>query len=1123
MKTLLSPIPSFSRIFAILLLWHALPVAIAATKTWDGSSSGLWATGANWSGSTAPVAGDDLVFPAGAANTTMTNNFSPNRAFNSITFLAPCTVHGNALIVTNGLRCGHTNATVEIRAAVNLGGAQSFTVTNGPAQLLLLNTNLVLGGFTLTVGGNGRVEISSAISGTGGLTKNGTNVLHLYGSLTNGYTGNTTVNAGTLQLNKSGGTSIAGPLFIGDGVGGTDADVVEVLSANQIADSVTITVNASGLLRSGSSVVEDIGPLTLAGGRLNTAGATATLRLLADVTALASSSTARLDGRISFVGSRALAVANGAAHPDLIIGGNLLEAAANSSLTKNGPGTLRVSGYSGLTGNTIIREGVLEAASSDPVGNTIVSNTAVLRAIGSSPYFPIIGFTLTLNGAGDGNGALQLTNGHSGWRGPVVLATHSTIGIFGPTNSFTIGATGATISGAGGFTKIGDGILRITNSLSSTYDGDTFVLAGRLELSNAPGAVAIPDTLWVGDGTGGSDADIVRLLRGDQISDSASVFVRSSGWLDCSPLAPGQNETIGLLTLTNGAHVSGPNGGTLKTIAPLTCTGDDTSSIDGGGYFEVTGTMPVINVTGSGAHPNLDISIPFQVNGLTKNGSGWLRLDAPMVGVSNVTVNAGIFQPLYPNSFGLGTGNTVTVASGATLWLTGQQFHGRSLVLNGQGFNGTHGALRATGAGSNIVWAGSVNLASDSTVWVAGGGLFTPETSLTVTGAVSGVGKFIKEGPGFLRFTGGTANTYSGGTLVRDGYFDLMKTNGVTAIPGHVVIGDGQPLTSPDLHLSAANQIANGFDVSITNGMFDLNTFAETIGTLNGAGAVTLGPGSTLTVSPSSGVTCTFAGGISSPGNLAKGGSGTLLLTGTNTLTGTTSVSAGTLRVNGANPNSPVTISGNGRVDGTGRVATVALSSATCVLTAGNSPGTLTCSNLNASGLGSGIVGFELNGTSPGTGHDQLDVRGTVNLTGLTLAATIGFPSTLSNQFLIIQNDGADAVVGNFNGLPQNSTVILGGETFRVSYTGGTGNDVVLTQLTGVFRPTLTIERLPPSSIRLLWPTNNATGFNLLANTNLTTTNWIAATPPNPVMVGTNWVVTNTVSGQRKFYRLFKP
>ena len=58
-------------LFPTLLLSAALLLAAsptsthAATETWDGSASGLWATAANWAGNVAPVNGDALVFPAG--------------------------------------------------------------------------------------------------------------------------------------------------------------------------------------------------------------------------------------------------------------------------------------------------------------------------------------------------------------------------------------------------------------------------------------------------------------------------------------------------------------------------------------------------------------------------------------------------------------------------------------------------------------------------------------------------------------------------------------------------------------------------------------------------------------------------------------------------------------------------------------------------------------------------------------------------------------------------------------------------------------------------------------------------------------------------------------------------
>jgi hypothetical protein len=59
---------------ALCCLFASLvPTTNAATKTWDGSSSGNWATAANWSGGTLPVAGDDLEFPPGVTRTNMNN------------------------------------------------------------------------------------------------------------------------------------------------------------------------------------------------------------------------------------------------------------------------------------------------------------------------------------------------------------------------------------------------------------------------------------------------------------------------------------------------------------------------------------------------------------------------------------------------------------------------------------------------------------------------------------------------------------------------------------------------------------------------------------------------------------------------------------------------------------------------------------------------------------------------------------------------------------------------------------------------------------------------------------------------------------------------------------------
>jgi hypothetical protein len=78
------------------------------------------------------------------------------------------------------------------------------------------------------------------------------------------------------------------------------------------------------------------------------------------------------------------------------------------------------------------------------------------------------------------------------------------------------------------------------------------------------------------------------------------------------------------------------------------------------------------------------------------------------------------------------------------------------------------------------------------------------------------------------------------------------------------------------------------------------------------------------------------------------------------------------------------------------------------------------------------------------------------------LQGSLGFASSINQQFTIINNDGADAVQGTFDGLAQNASLYLGGERFTISYTGGTGNDVVLTrQVT----PQLIVTTLPATEV----------------------------------------------------------
>ena len=101
---------------------------------------------------------------------------------------------------------------------------------------------------------------------------------------------------------------------------------------------------------------------------------------------------------------------------------------------------------------------------------------------------------------------------------------------------------------------------------------------------------------------------------------------------------------------------------------------------------------------------------------------------------------------------------------------------------------------------------------------------------------------------------------------------------------------------------------------------------------------------------------------------------------------------------------------------------------------------------------GSPTLAIDLEGTTVGTGYDQLNITGAVDLGTrgrLRVIVGGGFVPSAGDTFIIIRNDGVDAVVGTFLNLPEGATFVAGDITFVISYQGGDGNDVTLTSTSG--------------------------------------------------------------------------
>lgn len=153
-------------LLAILVLTAAN--GFSAVRTWDGGGAdGNWMTATNWVGDVAPVANDDLIFPAAATQFTTNNNFFFFTAFGNLTFEGGnYTVGGNPFTL-RGLSV--TGGTQFINTAVLPVNSPTFNVAAGSTVTLAV---LSVGSVPLTLSGNGNYGIG-VISGSGALNKNG--------------------------------------------------------------------------------------------------------------------------------------------------------------------------------------------------------------------------------------------------------------------------------------------------------------------------------------------------------------------------------------------------------------------------------------------------------------------------------------------------------------------------------------------------------------------------------------------------------------------------------------------------------------------------------------------------------------------------------------------------------------------------------------------------------------------------------------------------------------------------------------------------------------------------------------------------------------------------------------
>jgi autotransporter-associated beta strand protein len=291
----------------------------------------------------------------------------------------------------------------------------------------------------------------------------------------------------------------------------------------------------------------------------------------------------------------------------------------------------------------------------------------------------------------------------------------------------------------------------------------------------------------------------------------------------------------------------------------------------------------------------------------------------------------------------LGTG-TVTLDGGGLAPFNAQTLH-NAIVIQKDADLQDHGSPATT---RNLTLAGPVTLSGGSRALTITIARTDGSGNVTINGAIgddgNGYGLTVRSGGltpanDVLVLTGN--NTFSGDTRVVDGALRLGAASGTTTLA----------LQNSTLNLQAGDAGSVAFGAAA-----DTTIINATIGGLKGARDLALQnmnttPAAVALTVGGNGQSTTYSGALTGSGSLTKVGSGTLQMSGVNTYSGTTVITAGALRFNGQKTGAgTITVDDNGLIGGIGTIAgntTVAGR-----LSPGNSPGNITFANdLTLSGV----------------------------------------------------------------------------------------------------------------------------------------------------------------------------
>lgn len=957
---------------------NALTVSKTGTGTWTLSGNNSFVNGITL------TQGQLILGSAGAANANVPNavTFSSNANSKILS------LNGNSTTIGGLIAAVSTGVTTEN------GGAADATLTIRTA------TNRTYLG-TLTDGsGGGKLALTKTGAGTQTL------------GAANTYTGNTTVNAGTLQLDFNATTAPANNILSSSSAlvlgGGTLSLTGSATTANQqTLNGLTVAAGSSTIsltrnVTTPQDLVINLGAITAPNGGsvdflLPTGTQSATNGIL---TSTANDASGILGGWATVNGSDWATVSSG----------NIVAYTGYTEVTNfsNGPGSQGPIPNNANANIKIVNGGADgRIALANATGTTDI-NTLVRTDTGTAEISIGATQTLRLGSAGGillANGAGALTIGVTANTG-VLTAGGAVSGTPGQlifrdqisTQTTTVN-TQINNNGAGGtvsVSKNGPGLL-VLAATSSQYSGGTFLNGGTVRISGDGSLGAVPgsfqsDNLTFNGGT-------LQFVNNGTLNANRGLLLQSGG---------GAVDTQ-TFTLSYSGIISGP--GSLTKIA--------------------TGAV---------------------------NASGTLTLMGANTYSGETLVNSGTL--LLGNNQALGsTAAGTTVAASAILRLmNGVTVTGETLTLNGGGDN--NGNLQVLSG--TATWAGDIIIASDN----ARVGTVNSTGTLAVTGVIrNGAGSkisFVGSGGGVVVLSG--ANTYSGVTDIIRGTVRLGADNTLPSTTILTMLTNTVVVETLALDMNGNDQTISGLRHGTVSNVDNVNIFNNASGdpsvlTINQATdtsyngrisnnvAIIKEGSGTLTLTNTYNVASPVATVSNYTGKTTIRG-GTLALSGTGNITGTPWIQVdqgATFSISGRSSGGYVlgsqVLSGRGSVNGQLTVSGSSYlspgDSTGTLANAGNGTGELTFNNLTLSGGAPTLRAlFQLGGTlsnlsdpaamgdvlyfasaDSGGLYDSLQVNGTLGLNaGSTLKVELlpSYTPQLGDVFNLL--DWVTSLDPNING-----------------------------------------------------------------------------------------------------------